>query len=89
MCNSFMNVAKKFVKSTKLFDTIKSTIAFNNTQTVRYLYTMIDNLIKLLDNQQNVFEINKKANNQDYFILASSNASALPPSLTPQPRFLL
>ena len=29
-------------------------------QTVRHLYAKIDNLIKLLDNQQNVFEINKK-----------------------------
>ena len=58
-------------------------------KTVRHLYTKIDNLIKLLDNQRNVIEISKKkANNQVYFSLASSNTSASPPSLTPQPRLL-
>ena len=58
-------------------------------KTVRHLYTMIDNLIKLLGNQQNEFETNKKANNQVHFSLASFNTSASPPFLTPQCRFLL
>ena len=57
-------------------------------KTVRNLYTKIDNLIKLLDNQQSIFERNKNANIQVNFSLASSNNSAFPPLVTPQPRLL-
>ena len=66
-------------------------------KTVRHLYTMIENLIKLLDSIQNVFEINKEANNQDYFSIqhrlfkrlsfaSFSNTSASLSPITPQPR---
>ena len=66
-------------------------------KTVLHLYTNIDNL-KLLNNQQNVFEINKKVNDQVYFSLSSSyynlslsfSCNTSPPSsLIPQPLLLL
>ena len=50
-------------------------------KTVRHLSSKIDSLIQLLDNQQNVFEINKKKQ-VIKFTLAS-------PLITPQPRLIL